>query len=494
MQIEKPLFLVLISFLTSIVLYCAVTNSITHDEAYTWFIARYSLRGAMLMEDANANNHILNTIFVMLFSDKWFGAQEWAVRMGALFGFFIYVYAAYYLSKSFFKDTISRLLGFAMLFANPYLMEFFSLGRGYSLSIGLMLLSLYHFQNTTKPKHLWWAFGAAALGVYANFTLLPFFLSLTLVYFIQNTASFFSLSPTTTRAFWQSHKPVFIVGLLLLLFIALPIYQLKIHKQLYYGGEVGLWSDTIKSLAEAFIYEKTSANNIAYIAGISSGIFGLIWLAVFYNKIKNGIAISHRYTTPLLVFTIVLFILSCLFYGLGTHLVIYRTALFLYPLFVLAILSVLRGFDFHQKHRNWRLLGLIPLVLALSVHTFIQKKNSINSYRDWQFDAETRMSFPTIYDLTQKNTPTNRSAPYSPKPLKVDIFWIHGITFSFYCAKNGISDQCANHYEAGDVDWSYSFFLIEPEQFELYKGKVNILKKMKYYWLVEPVNNVPLTD
>jgi hypothetical protein len=481
MRIEKLFFALMIGFLVAVVGYCALCNDITHDEAYTWFIAQYSLRGAMLMEDPNANNHILNTIFVMLFSDRIFGAHEWAVRVGALTGFVIYIYAAYNLVLFYFKTIISRISAFLLFFSNPYLIEFFSLGRGYSLSIGLMLLSVYHFQNTKSKHYLWWSFGAAALGVYANFTLLPYFLCLFAVYFLNFSLTFLknktSLAQMNFGLILEEIKPVLSVCALLFVFIAIPIYQLKTHNQLYYGGEVGLWSDTIKSLAETLIYSKTSPENTTLVAQIALAIFGLSWSLVFYKKIKIGIALSGSKNQILLVFTAVLIVLWFLFTVLATKLVIYRTALFLYPLFVAAVLATISSFEGSKLYQKASFIVFLPFALLLTAHTIVQKRATLNSYRDWQSDAETERVYTKLYEQHALSASANDT-------LKVDAFWLHEITGIFYSAKHKKTTKILPHYKIGKPNWAYPYFIIQPEEYPFYKDSANIFHKGRYLWLL----------
>ena len=83
-----------------------------------------------------ANNHPLNTALVMLttaFSDDVFLIRLPNVVAGVLY----LVTAALVASK-----TTKPLLSLAVLALNPYLLEFFSLARGYGLAAALVMVAL----------------------------------------------------------------------------------------------------------------------------------------------------------------------------------------------------------------------------------------------------------------------------------------------------------------------------------------------------------------
>ena len=71
--------------------------------------------------------------------------------------------------------------GFIMLNFNPYLLDFFSLGRGYGLSVSLMMVSLYFAYSFIRSKKLFELFCAFFFAVFSAltiYTLLNYFLAL----------------------------------------------------------------------------------------------------------------------------------------------------------------------------------------------------------------------------------------------------------------------------------------------------------------------------
>lgn len=120
----------------------AHTVSFSYDEAVTYL--NYVRAGKLILfehEDASANHHLLNVWGMWLFM-KLFGPHEFAMRIPNLIGGALYFYAASRLALRA-PNALLALSSFVLLCVHPYLLDFFSLARGYGLSHGLLLLSLW---------------------------------------------------------------------------------------------------------------------------------------------------------------------------------------------------------------------------------------------------------------------------------------------------------------------------------------------------------------
>ncbi|MBK7441247.1 MAG: hypothetical protein IPI65_06875 [Bacteroidetes bacterium] len=96
------------------------------------------------------------------------------VRLTNLLAFVLYFFVSVELLKKIRNEFWFVLCGIFILVCNPYLLDFFALARGYGLSIGLMVLSIYKFYQYLTQKnihHLTYTYISAALAVLANFTL-----------------------------------------------------------------------------------------------------------------------------------------------------------------------------------------------------------------------------------------------------------------------------------------------------------------------------------
>jgi len=161
--------------------------ALTFDEAATYF--NYIHRDVLSLFDFNvANNHFLNTVLTKL-SSVILGNGEIALRLPNLIGYILFLAFSFLLLKKFASRWIA-LLGFLLMNLNPYLLDFFSLSRGYGLSLDLLAVSLYFFVSCfskavkgddSSLRDLSISLAAAAGAVLANFTLLIVYLSLAAV-------------------------------------------------------------------------------------------------------------------------------------------------------------------------------------------------------------------------------------------------------------------------------------------------------------------------
>jgi hypothetical protein len=78
-----------------------------------------------------------------------------------------------------------RVAGFVILNVNPYLVDFFSLSRGYGIAFGLMAGSLWYLnrflQTDLEPRYSRLSLGLAALAVTAHLTLIHLLVTLAAV-------------------------------------------------------------------------------------------------------------------------------------------------------------------------------------------------------------------------------------------------------------------------------------------------------------------------
>lgn len=123
------------------------SNTITTDEAYSFLEYVYT---ANIFNIGLANNHLLNTL-LMYFTTR-FGIQEIFLRLPNLFFGAIYIITSYLISKKF-KDPI---YGLILLTACPYLLDYFTLARGYGISATFIYLGcvFYYLFDDLKYNFL----------------------------------------------------------------------------------------------------------------------------------------------------------------------------------------------------------------------------------------------------------------------------------------------------------------------------------------------------
>ena len=129
-----------------------------------------------------------------------------------------------------------RLGGFILLNTNPFVLDFFSLARGYGLAGGLMMASLYclmRYMQSPKNTGLWLAlcYISAGLAAMANFTWLNYMLSMTGVVLLWAVYAQIKLGK---RSFlWKSLLTIFVAGGPFFAYLFKITIRLKVAKELY---------------------------------------------------------------------------------------------------------------------------------------------------------------------------------------------------------------------------------------------------------------------
>jgi len=168
----------------------AARSSFTCDEAgsYLDFISPNVLA---LFNFNSANNHFMNSLLAKI-SSALGGTSEFVLRLPNLFAYAAYLLFAFLILNRFVKTKIIVLCGYLLLSLNPYVLDYFSLCRGYGLSLGFLMASLFFFfsflDRTAGPgpsrhRHLRYSLIAASLAVLSNFSLLNIYLSLVIFAF-----------------------------------------------------------------------------------------------------------------------------------------------------------------------------------------------------------------------------------------------------------------------------------------------------------------------
>jgi hypothetical protein len=159
----------LLGALFVVCVYRAVTQSITHDEAFTWEMYLAGPASA-IFQHFDANHHFLNTI-LMRISAAIFGTSEFSLRLPALIGAALYFAAVDRLSQ-FFKNAWAYLLAAGLMTLNPFVLDFMVAARGYGLALALWMWAFVWIAEL-QPKRALFAGAALGLSVTANLVFLP---------------------------------------------------------------------------------------------------------------------------------------------------------------------------------------------------------------------------------------------------------------------------------------------------------------------------------
>jgi hypothetical protein len=164
----------------------AVFVPLTYDEAATYL--RYISTDFLAVFNFDvATNHFLNTLLTKLFYLAG-GNSELVLRMPNLIGYGMYMWFSLLILRSLTHRVIA-FAGFMLLNLNLYVLDYFSLSRGYGLSLGFLMGTLFFFfrfltqrqTGVSARRDLVRALLLACGAVMANFSMLNVYLGVFLV-------------------------------------------------------------------------------------------------------------------------------------------------------------------------------------------------------------------------------------------------------------------------------------------------------------------------
>ena len=352
------------------ILYRAIHLSFTFDEVTTVQIAQGEDWNKIAL---TANNHFLNVVLIKL-NMFFFEANEWVYRLPNVLSFILYLIYSFKIGKLLVPKYF--LAAFILLTSMPFLLDFFSLARGYGLALSFIISSAYYLVKYCNSQRLFFGLSSLFLGVLAvlsNFTSLNYFIPLL---FILLT---YTLINKNNR---KLNLSLIIGGTSLFLFLIFPVLlELKNSGEFYFGGRSDFVTDTIFSLARCFAYFQL---NISF-AQIIFLILFLMAVSLTLWKLTTSILNKELKGELALGLLFVLSILSPISQNIlfNNNFPVERTALIYYPLLVLTLLSFLEII----KTKAYKIF-----IISLSFCFFLQNiytSNTRYSY-SWRFDAGTK--------------------------------------------------------------------------------------------------------
>ncbi len=268
----------------------AAVVQVTTDEAYTLsMLTKESVWNLVSYESSYTNNHILNTLLCKL-SFSIFDMNQVAGRLPNILSFVLYFWFVGQFSRRFFSDDFVALMFVAVMVGNPYMLEFFSLARGYGLSITLMMTSIYYAARYVLEQHrqsLPISLLFAILSVYAQFALLHFFLGLNFLIFIFEIQKY--IKTKNIREILRGIGTQIIAASLLAILVYAPFKAILKDNQISYYGSKNIWDDSVVSLISHSVYGQGyfSDQTVIVFKNLMVALFILLFLNCF-NEIKKS--------------------------------------------------------------------------------------------------------------------------------------------------------------------------------------------------------------
>jgi hypothetical protein len=378
----------------------------------------------MMYPSAWPSNHILNTLCIKV-SEHFLGIEPWTVKLPNILAFFFFFGTMYQLADRYFKRSILLfLLPFAIMFCNPFLLDFFGLARGYGMSNALMGGSVYCLlRYISSVQFRWYALSIifAMLAAYANFTLLIYWVALQGVLIIVSLVDAIdSKRPATTFLY-----PLAFLLLLAFAFLALcyqPLYKMQSTNQFVYWSKSSFFTNTLIDQVDKFRYGTWHFNKPSiYFAYIVVALIMCIGLRVVWKIKAQRQASMHD---PL----VILFLLLMMVFGinmlqsviLGTPYLTTRTALSYYVLFAFVLMFWVRDLSLRAPLAR---MTIVPVVLASFCFNLAFAFN-MKSVMEWWFDAHTY----EVMDYLQNY----KKAHAGMDTVDLNTTWIFNTSFNFY--------------------------------------------------------------
>lgn len=390
MKAQRFTFLILSLALLGYSSYRACTLSITHDEART--IQHYVMKDIIVEDVVNgksANNHILNTVFVTI-GVRNFGWNPIAFRYHIVLFHALYLVFGMLLI-GMLRNWWAAILLFCLLNFNPFILDFFSVARGYGISLGLLLPALYCLVIGLKRVHLWMSAASILLlcfAVLANLSFINVLLSALAVLWL---------------AVWQhrdwppTRKLVLIVMTLVfggtLLAWAVPYtFALKDADALYFG--TNLFEHMIWSLAGESMYtaDYLRPEVVGHGGAAVVLLLGAAGIAVRRWVVEREYRMYHLFG-GVFILTVVANIMQHHLFGVNYY--YGRTGMMLIPLAAIFLAFV---FDYASS----TLVKWVSVAVSLIAIGNGAMSVNLDQVRLWDYDADIDMAVELVLDDIEK--------------------------------------------------------------------------------------------
>lgn len=320
----------------------AVLLSLTPDEVST--LQTFGAKFIIYPESYNvmsANHHWLNS-WLMFFSRSVFGDNEFAFRLPNLLAHAAYLLFTARLMLLLRKD-IFAVAGFILLNVHPYLLDFFSLARGYGLAFGAFaaaIFFLYRFISERSNKQLVFTLISLSLAVLANFTFLNIYLiagGILILFCIREMR-------LEKRKIFRQLAIIILFTAGLFAFILPHLFNLKNANALF-AGSTEFWEGTVRTICDGLLYDMPYKGENVLRSCLPSIIISLVIL-ITCNIL---VVIRKQWREPAMILTLSL---GIIFFGsllimFMQHVILnvpypsQRYGLYLFVLFIFAFVAAL---------------------------------------------------------------------------------------------------------------------------------------------------------
>ena len=370
-------------FAFSYVIVRGFTVGITHDEALTYKI----INGDEVLK-GTANHHWLNTQLSTL-STYLFGAKEFALRLPNVLSFAVFWFFLYRIAGNFLKSSATQLVLLLLLCGNPFILDFFSLCRGYGLSIAFVTASLFYLFRIVHLKQ------DSGVSPYFSGT---FFAILALSANL-NTLNYFLVAQALILLSALVFKPknrilILSVGIILsgivLYFSLNHLFFLRNKNELYFGTQD--LNSSIDNLIYSSFYFREGFEGVSI---LRYGLYLLLLFAGFLTLRKKQL--FNPGTIAFIVLISIFIALVAEHYLFEALYPINRSSLYLYPVILLAFLLNIDGLKMKLVSIAVLLCSWIFILVSLPIYNF-------SNTMTWSEDSGIKTAMLLIKDDIKDNS------------------------------------------------------------------------------------------
>lgn len=407
----------------------SVHLSMTHDESSTTNVVDGSYTDIMFAKNmfGTANNHILNSLLLKK-SVAVFGWHEWSIRLPNVLSFLLYFTAVVLLMQRISRNNVVRLAGI-LLFCTPhFIIDYFSLARGYGMAAAFQTLGLYYFVaffDQRKQKLLVLSFSMTALAVYANFTWLNVLLAqwavVNLLLLLEKKEQ--SFAKFTINILRINIAPL-LITILLALLIYKPIGYLSGNNEFKWGAET--WWTAFHSFIVNLHYTHSyfilhyNARLLLmklFIIGLFVAAMVFLLQHLYFNKWKQ-VEPFAKYSLFAAVLLLLVITVSTILqrHLLNTFYIDGRKALLYMPVLLLLVAAL---FSWLNERYGVAAKFFFSTIVVASVLHFISIFNFYSCF-EWWYDASSKMAYQ--YIINDKSTESKTTA----------VNWLFSQSMDFY--------------------------------------------------------------
>lgn len=391
-----------------IVLMRCINVPFAHDEVATFYYYIQSEQFLPFLSHIDANGHFLNSLLGWI-SYKLFGSSVLALRLPCLFAFLVLGYAVYKHCTRL-NNTLAKIILATALVFSFNIINFYSLCRGYGLSISFLVLALYYFFSYVQNSKFSYALKFILFGQIALCA------NLTLVFtLLVGTGIIILFQIKSRQLFTIKNLALLAINFGLIFFWVKYAFFLQENGALYYGsGNHSYWVTTFESLLDT-VFIKHAGVYIAILISFIA-LFSIWLVQLFRHKLKFLSGSSFG-----LCFFILLLLIAAFYFLKLLFNVNYpedRTGLFFYVLFILSIAFLLDEFE-------WKPLLVFSVFPIYFLIHFVLNFNL--SKHAWGFYETMPREFYDMLLSEQKK---------SPRPITVGGHRVLELFYTFYNYNN----------------------------------------------------------